>query len=402
MMTNDLQLCECSSQPLQVSSIPGNAHVASLTLPRVVPGWYQGIHFSKDLRAHDWYPDSKVHGANMGPSGAGRTQVGPMLGPWTLSSGYLLQAIFAVMLFSLAKLVYIFSVCHNGWVGMACVKLLHDLIIILLTRAACILLPQYCIMRSRNFVEWIRILFWHYSTNIATLCYHIIKINCFAFPTADPDVSLPMDVLQNNKLLGSLVGTVTGGALLVTDTFRTGLLLDGASQYVNFGTHGDQCFNNPGLCTHGITFAFWLKMLSIPSSGSNGHAIILDNGGVYVRSVGFSVIHKATQFEVRCLNLTHDIRSRYVSLKVGSWTHVMFTWKADQSIRLFINGCDAIYSGVGIASSRGLSFQALRPFYLGTSGSHAMANMIMDDLFIWHQVLSPDQIWSFFAQNGTE
>ena len=32
-------------------------------------------------------PDSKVHGANMGPSGADRTQVGPMLAPWTLLSG---------------------------------------------------------------------------------------------------------------------------------------------------------------------------------------------------------------------------------------------------------------------------------------------------------------------------
>ena len=32
-------------------------------------------------------PSSKVHGANMGPSGADRTQVGPMLAPWTLLSG---------------------------------------------------------------------------------------------------------------------------------------------------------------------------------------------------------------------------------------------------------------------------------------------------------------------------
>ena len=33
------------------------------------------------------YPDSKFHGANMGPSGADRTQVGPMLASWTLLSG---------------------------------------------------------------------------------------------------------------------------------------------------------------------------------------------------------------------------------------------------------------------------------------------------------------------------
>ena len=38
------------------------------------------------MRSYDNTPDSKVHGANMGP-GDNRTQVGPMLGPWTLLSG---------------------------------------------------------------------------------------------------------------------------------------------------------------------------------------------------------------------------------------------------------------------------------------------------------------------------
>ena len=35
-------------------------------------------------------PDSKVHGANMGPTWGHRTQVGPMLAPWTLLSGRVL------------------------------------------------------------------------------------------------------------------------------------------------------------------------------------------------------------------------------------------------------------------------------------------------------------------------
>ena len=37
------------------------------------------------------YPDSKVHGANMGPPGSCRPQMGPMLAPWTLLSVYLFQ-----------------------------------------------------------------------------------------------------------------------------------------------------------------------------------------------------------------------------------------------------------------------------------------------------------------------
>ena len=34
-------------------------------------------------------PDSKIHGANMGPLGSCRPQMGPMLAPWTLLSGSL-------------------------------------------------------------------------------------------------------------------------------------------------------------------------------------------------------------------------------------------------------------------------------------------------------------------------
>ena len=34
------------------------------------------------------FRDSKVHGANMGPSGADRAHVDPMLAPWTLLSGF--------------------------------------------------------------------------------------------------------------------------------------------------------------------------------------------------------------------------------------------------------------------------------------------------------------------------
>ena len=42
------------------------------------------IYWVKPLKC----PDSKVHGANMGPIWTDRTQVGPMLAPWTLLSGW--------------------------------------------------------------------------------------------------------------------------------------------------------------------------------------------------------------------------------------------------------------------------------------------------------------------------
>ena len=52
----------------------------------------------RDTRTKRGYPDSKVHGANMGSSGADRTHVGPMLAPWTLLVGYMLDIdIFSIV-----------------------------------------------------------------------------------------------------------------------------------------------------------------------------------------------------------------------------------------------------------------------------------------------------------------
>ena len=48
-------------------------------------GWSPTLHLQN--RADFNNPDSKVHGANKGPSGSDRTQFGPILAPWTLLSG---------------------------------------------------------------------------------------------------------------------------------------------------------------------------------------------------------------------------------------------------------------------------------------------------------------------------
>ena len=52
-------------------------------------------------------PDSKVPGPTWGPSGADRTQVGPMLAPWTLLSGLLTVAPLGSILHTSKYLAYL-------------------------------------------------------------------------------------------------------------------------------------------------------------------------------------------------------------------------------------------------------------------------------------------------------
>ena len=55
----------------------------------------QGLRIEVLCVSHKIYPDSKVHGANMGPTWVLSAQDGPHVGPWTLLSGYIDYAMAA-------------------------------------------------------------------------------------------------------------------------------------------------------------------------------------------------------------------------------------------------------------------------------------------------------------------
>ena len=59
------------------------------------------------VNASSGIPDSKVHGANMGPIWADRTQVGPMLASWTLLSGYCFRYVIVGVIISIKCVPYV-------------------------------------------------------------------------------------------------------------------------------------------------------------------------------------------------------------------------------------------------------------------------------------------------------
>ena len=63
-----------------------------------------------------YIPDCKVHGATWGPSGSTKTQVGPMLAPWTLLPGYLLDIMIVYTKQLTRQYIY-----HDGVFHCVCV-----------------------------------------------------------------------------------------------------------------------------------------------------------------------------------------------------------------------------------------------------------------------------------------
>ena len=80
-------------------------------------------------------PNSKVHGPTWGPSGADRTQVGPMLAPWTLLSGTVL---IACQHRCLSAAGHYPSYCWPKFLSLYCVTSNHVLTLLVLDLFLCI------------------------------------------------------------------------------------------------------------------------------------------------------------------------------------------------------------------------------------------------------------------------
>ena len=88
----------------------------------------------------------------------------------------------------------------------------------------------------------------------------------------------------------------------------------------------------------------------------------------------------------------------------GEWSHVTFTWAADDGVRAFLNGCDMDANG-----SKGYAYTDVRneaissstTFHFGAgSGKESIAGTTLDELCIWHETLSSNEIWQFYIQSG--
>ena len=102
----------------------------------------------------------------------------------------------------------------------------------------------------------------------------------YHFPTVAA-VSLPMNEVIGDVLLGSLHGTMTGGMSLVPGQYGSALYMSDGTGREDLGFHQSQCFYNPDNCSQGVTFALWTKR----NDGAEG-GFLFDTGGYYHKSKG--------------------------------------------------------------------------------------------------------------------
>ena len=211
-----------------------------------------------------------------------------------------------------------------------------------------------------------------------------------------------MDDAVGDQIQGSISGTMMNGASLMRGKYGNAIFTDGNRQYLDYGIHETQCFYNPDVCTTGVTYSLWLKLLpntvtfyALDMGGNN-----FNSRGVYIKFYPDQDIKLSMKW-----NLKYDYY-RTSNFPLLTWTHVAFTWERAAGIRLFINGCDAdVNNDKGLSSRDPRSYRRTRTykFLIGADKNaiRTFGKMVLDDFIAWHDVLEPSQIWELFLQGGT-
>ena len=221
-----------------------------------------------------------------------------------------------------------------------------------------------------------------------------------------PDLAFPLDDIQNGIMQGSIEGTLVGNVNSVAGRHGNAIQTDGSSGYVEFALESNNaCLQNPDWCSSGITFSMWL--MNMPgNTGSTMFRIYFSDACRERMGFCISFLPSGT-FSILVFGSSSIYRYKIeISyLPINKWQYVTFTFMPNNAIQLYINGCDAItyrLDGYSLIATFN-TFPAVSSYFrLGGGGGWGQyaANMKVDHVLIWYDVLSADEIWQLYVQGG--
>ena len=201
-----------------------------------------------------------------------------------------------------------------------------------------------------------------------------------------------MEVIENGNLIGSINGTVIGGAGLVSGKMGLALHTNGVDQYVDFGYQGDTCLGSISLCLHGWVTAFWVQLVN------DNLGVIMDTGvygygRVWIFVDGSGVLN--ARFKKSSPNKFWNVGISLQQLPtVHDWLHVVATWQLCSGAKLYIDGqlVDASPSSDGTPSNGNPRF------VLGAANKYInMYTMALDEFRVWDAMMNDEEVLALYT-----
>ncbi len=144
---------------------------------------------------------------------------------------------------------------------------------------------------------------------------------------------------STNTLVGTIPATIHGNPNIVTHA-KSGSAhyLNGVDQWVDLGNHRYKCLGNLEQCPNGFTIALWLKMGTKSATGTI--LFYMSSGGHTYASHGIAMYRKSNflgaSFRTKIKRWSC---SKLMTISDGVWYHLTLTWKEDNGVKFFLNGC---------------------------------------------------------------
>ena len=206
-----------------------------------------------------------------------------------------------------------------------------------------------------------------------------------------------MDVITGSTVEGAYQGTITGDNVgLVKGKVDQALQVQSDS-YVTFGQRQSECYHNVDMCDTGLTYAMWIWLAH---NHANFRVMMIHSGGATVQSKGIALkYNENTQSLIIRIQSSLTYHNFHSKVDTGIWFHLAFTWSEEDSVRGYINGC--LVDKTPSVSARSTSVSKSFPFTIGQTPviNEPSANMNIDELQIWYELLSAEQVWAIYIHS---
>nr|XP_012433389.4 adhesion G-protein coupled receptor D1 isoform X2 [Taeniopygia guttata] len=162
--------------------------------------------------------------------------------------------------------------------------------------------------------------------------------------------------------------------------------------FLFFGSYRNSCISNPEACgPEGVTFSFFWKT-------QDQQAKLLPASGGRVISSGFKICSNEGEGSVEFYSRGNAMMKWKASFSPPGpyWTHVLFTWRSREGLKVYVNGSlstadpdGKVFYDYGDAGSELLG---------GTEGTaRRSVSGAFDEFVIWERALSPREVRQYFT-----
>ncbi|XP_063000143.1 adhesion G-protein coupled receptor D1 isoform X2 [Elgaria multicarinata webbii] len=180
---------------------------------------------------------------------------------------------------------------------------------------------------------------------------------------------------------GDIVEGIVNKGICIPDTKGVTFLL--------FGSYQNSCIINPEHCEpEGVTFSFFWKTQEEQTKSPPAY-------GDQVLSNGFKVYFSESKGSVELFNRQIFKKWEANFIPPGpQWTHVLFTWKSEDGLKVYVNGTlnttdpnGTVFYSYADSNSNQLTGAEAKRYVIGA----------FDEFIIWERVLTPNEVEQYFT-----